>query len=123
MNSATRMPSHSWLWIVGCTSVWSCDPRRPLFLHGFGPKSTFFQEHSPLRRRGRRRREKLKLRRYQVSLKLEKDLVKRRRLAHFAIARIGAREHCAVPAIHYIQMNIKLIQNPHRYMIDHVVEI
>src|SRR5438132_14044481 len=74
--------------------------------------ATFLQEHSPLRRRGRRRREKLKLRRYQVSLKLGKNLVKKRRSAHFALARIGAREHCAVPAIHYIQMNIKLIQNP-----------
>ena len=79
--------------------------------------ATFFQEHSPLRRRGRRRREKIEIKTLSVSLKLGKNLVKKRRSAHFALARIGAREHCAVPAIHYIQVNIELIQDPHRQVI------
>src|SRR5688500_11565016 len=32
-------------------------------------------------------------------------------------------EHHAVPTIHYVEMNVKLVDHTHRDVIDHVVEV
>ncbi len=55
-------------------------------------------------------------------------MIRKLELARFFVALCFDRvwslaQHHAIPTIHYVQMDVELIENPHRRVVDQVLEI